>query len=162
MMRALRCSFANAALVALAAVGLAGCGDNPFQVIEETEFAASLGIDLATMEQLPSGVYIQEIVPGTGAVAMAGDIVTVNYRGWLADGTLFNDRADVEVQFQLVTGPDGVIPGFRDGIVGMLVGGTRLMVIPPDQAYADRGNGTLIPPGAILVFEVTLNAVETP
>ncbi len=150
----LRCSFA---VVALAAVGLGACGDgHPFQVIEETEFAASLGIDLATMEQLPSGVYIQEITPGSGAQAMAGDIVNVDYMGWLADGTLFNDFDAID--FSL----DGVVPGFRDGIIGMVVGETRLMVIPPEQGYGAAGNGSAIPPGAILVFQVTLNAVETP
>lgn len=142
--------------LALAVLGLAACGDDPFQVIEETEFAASLGVDLAAMERLPSGVYIQEEALGTGAEAMAGDIVTVDYMGWLADGTLFNDFDDVD--FSL----DGVIPGFRDGIIGMLVGGTRLIVIPPEQGYGAAGSGSAIPPGAILVFRVTLNAVETP
>ena len=157
MIRAVRWSTARVALMALAAVGLGACGDdNPFQVIEETEFAASLGIDLATMEQLPSGVYIEEITLGSGAQAMAGDIVNVDYMGWLADGTLFNDFDDID--FSL----DGFIPGFRDGIIGMLVGGTRLMVIPPDQGYGAAGSGSAIPPGAILVFQVTLNAVETP
>ncbi len=149
------------AVLVLATMGLTACGDdNPFQVIEETEFAASLGIDLASMEELPSGVYIQEIELGTGVEAMAGDMVDVDYVGWLADGTQF-DAFD-GAGFQLITGPGGVIAGFRDGIVGMLVGGTRLMVIPPDQAYGERGSGNVIPPGAILVFRVTLNAVETP
>ena len=161
MMRVVKGPSSAVTLVALAVLGFAACGDdNPFQVIEETEFAASLGIDLETMEELPSGVYIQEITMGTGAEALAGDLVNVNYQAWLADGTLFNDFDDIE--FQLITGPGGVIPGFRDGIVGMLEGGVRLMVIPPEQAYGAAGSGSTIPPGAILVFEVTLNAVETP
>ncbi|MDX1493698.1 MAG: FKBP-type peptidyl-prolyl cis-trans isomerase [Longimicrobiales bacterium] len=143
-------------LPVLALLVLAGCGDGetPFQVIEETEFAASLGIDLSTMEELPTGVYIQDIELGTGDEAMLGDVVNVDYIGWLADGTEFNNFTDFD--FSL----DGVIPGFRDGIVGMQAGGTRKMVVPPDQAYGSAGNGTLIPPGAILVFQVTLNSVS--
>lgn len=139
----------------LALLAFAGCGDSetPFQVIEETEFAASLGIDLATMEQLPSGVYIEEIELGTGETAEATDVVNVDYIGWLADGTEFNNFSDVE--FDLA----GVVSGFRDGIVGMQVGGTRKMVVPPEQAYGSAGNGSVIPPGAILVFQVTLNSV---
>lgn len=147
-----RAAFAVVALLVAAACG----DDNPFQVVTETEFAASLGIDLAAMEELPSGVYIQEIELGTGAEAMAGDNVNVNYQGWLADGTLFNDFDDVD--FSL----NGVIPGFRDGIIGMLEGGTRLMVVPPEQAYGSQGSGSIIPPGAILVFRVELNSTETP
>ncbi|MBT8488311.1 MAG: FKBP-type peptidyl-prolyl cis-trans isomerase [Gemmatimonadetes bacterium] len=161
MSRVARGSSTRVALAVVAVLGITACGDdNPFQVIEETEFAASLGVDLAAMEQLPGGVYIEEETDGTGAEAMAGDLVDVDYTGWLADGTQFDAFNGAE--FQLVTGPGGVITGFRDGIVGMLVGGTRLMVIPPDQAYGEQGSGSVIPPGAILVFRVTLNGVETP
>lgn len=149
----------GAALVAVTAIlALAACGDdNPFQVIEETEFAASLGVDLETMEKLPSGVYIQDIEPGTGDALVYGATMTVTYTGWLADGTEFDSGTFTDV---LLEG-QGVIDGFGQGVLGMQPGGTRLIVIPPELAYGEEGVG-IIPPGAILVFRVTLDDVILP
>jgi peptidylprolyl isomerase len=137
---------------------LAACGDdNPFQVIEETEFAASLGVDLETMEKLPSGVYIQDIELGTGDELVYEATMTVTYTGWLADGTEFDSGTFTDV---LLEGA-GVIDGFGQGVLGMQPGGTRLIVIPPEEAYGDRQVGA-IPPGSILVFRVTLDDLVLP
>lgn len=147
-------AFAVGALLTVAV--LAAC-DDPFQVITETEFAASLGVDLVMMEQLPGGTYIMDRVLGTGPELVFGSTMTVTYTGWLADGTEFDSGSFTQDYLE----QGGVIAGFREGILGMNEGGTRLLVIPPDQAYGDRQVG-IIPPGAILVFEVTLDAVIPP
>ena len=133
---------------------LAGCGDDPFQVIEEVDFAANLGIDLSMMQRTASGVYIQDMPVGTGAELVFGGSGRIGYTGWLADGTVFDENPD------FVFSMNGVVPGFADGLNGMLVGGTRLMVIPPALAYGAAGAGSDVPPGAILVFEVELLSVD--
>ena len=87
----------------------------------------------------------------SSGVAEADSMVTVAYEGRLEDGTVF-DRSD-RATFSLVR----TIPGFRDGVVGMAVGETRTFSIPPEEAYgANPPRGSIIPPNATLIFEVTL------
>lgn len=130
----------------------AGC-DDPFQVIEEVEFAASLGVDLSQMERLSNGVYIQDLVVGTGDTLVVGSMANVDYTGWLADGTQFDTGTFSFTSGS--TGDDRTISGFDAGTRGMRVGGTRRLIIPPEQGYGDRQSGP-IPAGSILIFEVDL------
>ena len=132
----------------------AACSD-PFQVIEEVVFDPSLGIDLAAMTLLPSGVYIEDMPVGTGDMAVLGSTATVNYTGWLVDGSEFD--SGLSVAFTLVSG--ALVDGFLDGMLGMQVGGTRRMIIPPEQGYGEAGRGS-VPGGAIMVFEVELLEVS--
>jgi FKBP-type peptidyl-prolyl cis-trans isomerase len=125
-----------------------------FQVIEETTFDASLEIDLALMTKLPSGIYIQDLVVGEGVEFVSGDIAEVAYQGWLSNGLLF-DQGD----FSFLSGNQEVIPGFELGVLGMKVGGTRRIIVPPELGYGANFVGA-IPPGSILVFEVDLLATQ--
>ena len=153
-----------AALVATTSVlTLTACGDdsNPFQVIEETEFAANLGIDLEQMDRLPSGVYVQDVTLGEGPELVDGATMTMTYTGWLADGTQFDSGTFTTTVIENPEPGEGLISGFTQGILGMRPGGTRLLVIPPEEGYGDQEYG-VIPAGSILVFEVTLDEVTVP
>ena len=100
---------------------------------------------------------------GTGAEAVAGRRVSVNYTGWLYDanaaqnkGRQFDSSAG-RGPFAFTLGRGEVIRGWDQGVVGMRVGGQRRLVIPPDLAYGALGAGNgVIPPNATLVFEVEL------
>jgi FKBP-type peptidyl-prolyl cis-trans isomerase FkpA len=104
-----------------------------------------------------------DLVAGTGAVANAGQAVTVTYAGWLYSdtaaenkGTQF-DASTTPVRFQLGA---GVIAGWSQGVPGMRVGGTRRLVIPPELAYGTTSPDiTRIPRNATLLFEITLVSV---
>ena len=139
-------------------VGLlvASCGD-PFapEIIEETDFAASLGIDLSKMTRTATGLYIEEIEVGTGRTAGAGDVATVSYTGLLSNAATFAAGT-----FSFTLGSGGVIPGFDEGVTGMRVGGTRRIVIPPELGYGNSGSGS-IPPGSILIFRIHLDALDS-
>ena len=145
-------------------VTAAACGSDPValdpqvldpQVIKEVEFAASLNIDLAQMEMLANGVYRQDLVVGTGDTLVFGVSAQVGHTGWLSDATVFSSGP-----FPFRLGTDPMIPGFEDGILGMLEGGTRRIIIPPALGYAnDPPPGSGIPQGAVLVFEVVLDSV---
>ena len=110
-----------------------------------------------------------DLVVGTGAEATAGSRVTVHYTGWLHDpsapeskGGKFDSSRDSGQPFSFALGAKQVIAGWDQGVQGMKVGGQRRLVIPPALAYGDRGAGGVIPPGAALVFDVELLAVQSP
>jgi len=108
----------------------------------------------------PSGLIIDELVVGTGAVAAAGQKVTVHYTGWLIDGTKFDSSKDRNDPFDFPLGAGRVIKGWDEGVAGMKIGGKRKLTIPPALGYGARGAGGVIPPNATLVFEVELLGVS--
>ena len=99
------------------------------------------------------GLKIWDVQTGTGAAVASGSTVTVYYTGWLAsNGTVFDSNRTAEpISFPL----SGVIQGWREGLVGMRVGGIRRPDIPAALGYGSSGAGS-IPPNADLVFEVKL------
>lgn len=102
---------------------------------------------------------------GTGADAVTGATLTVNYTGWLYDPTkteqkgLQFDSSAGRGPFGFVLGSGQVIAGWDRGIVGMKVGGQRRLVIPPSMAYGGTRSGP-IPPNATLVFDVELVSTQ--
>jgi len=115
----------------------------------------------------PTVLTISNDVPGTGAVAVSGSSVTVRYIGWLYDGTRADRKgpqfdvnaAPADPYALVLTTGTGNIPGFVNGVIGMAVGGTRTVTIPPDQAYGADGKSP-IPPNATLIFQLQLVSVK--
>ena len=119
------------------------------------------------VESSVTALETTDLVAGGGAEAVGGSRVTVHYTGWLHDpsapeakGTKFDSSFDAGQPFSFMLGQRQVIAGWDQGVQGMKVGGQRRLVIPPALAYGDRGAGGVIPPGAALVFDVELLAVE--
>jgi FKBP-type peptidyl-prolyl cis-trans isomerase FkpA len=98
----------------------------------------------------------QTTEPGDGATAVSGDEVEVHYTGWLVDGTKFDSSVDRDQTFKFKLGEGRVIKGWERGVLGMKVGETRELIIPPDLGYGKKGAGKVIPPDAVLLFEVRL------
>jgi peptidylprolyl isomerase len=107
-----------------------------------------------------SGLGYVEIVEGTGARPKPGDSVTVHYTGWLKSGQKFDSSVDRGQPLVFPLGRGRVIKGWDEGVGSMRVGGKRKLVIPAHLGYGDRGARGVIPPGATLIFEVELLAVE--
>jgi len=104
----------------------------------------------------PTDLQIQDITVGTGATAANGDVVTVNYVGAFLNGTIFDQGSLPPIQL----GAHQVIAGFEQGIVGMRVGGVRLLVIPSNLAYGANGVPGSIPPNTPLQFQIQLVSIQ--
>lgn len=104
---------------------------------------------------------------GTGEGITAGQIAVVQYTGWLYDasatdnkGKQFDSSRNGGQPFRFPVGTGQVIKGWDQGVAGMKVGESRRLVIPADLAYGESGAGGVIPPGATLVFDIDLIAIE--
>ncbi len=106
----------------------------------------------------PSGVVIEELTLGTGAVCRPGATVKVHYRGTLKNG---GKQFDSSLGGQPIDFPlRDLIEGWQHGIPGMKVGGKRRLTIPWSLAYGEAGYPPDIPARADLVFEIELLGVR--
>jgi len=133
-------------------------------------FIAACGGKPGAPPAAPAAVTALQTValkPGTGAAIAAGQTAVVQYTGWLYEagatdnkGKQFDSSLTQGQPFKFPLGTGSVIKGWDQGVVGMKIGESRRLIIPPDLAYGDNGAGGVIPPGATLVFDVDLVAIE--
>ncbi len=107
-----------------------------------------------------SGLKYVETTVGTGAVPTKGQTVEVHYTGTLENGKKFDSSRDRNQTFKFQIGTGQVIKGWDEGLSTMKVGGRRQLTIPPDLGYGARGAGGVIPPNAVLLFDVELIGVK--
>lgn len=109
-----------------------------------------------------SGLF-GEVQTGNGSQLTVNHKAAVYYKGWLTNGQLFDEsRADASGKLQpliFTLGEHKLIPGFEEGVNGMKVGGTRLIIVPPAVGYGAAGQGP-VPGNAVLIFEVQLLEVQ--
>ena len=106
-----------------------------------------------------SGLQYWDIKVGTAAEAKPGHKVKVDYTGWLTNGKKFDSSVGKQ-PFEFMLGAGQVIKGWDEGVAGMKVGGKRQLKIPADLAYGKRGAAGVIPPDAVLIFDVQLLGVD--
>lgn len=125
----------------------------------EAERAAKAGeLDklAAGFKATESGLRYQIIQKGSGKMASKGQQVSVHYKGQLADGTVFDSSYKRNEPLQFQVGVGQVIAGWDEGILLLNEGDKARLVIPSDLGYGSRGAGGVIPPDAVLVFDVEL------
>ena len=105
----------------------------------------------------PTALVAQPLIKGSGATVADGQTVTVNYSGWLWDGTAF-DSSWKGAKFTAPLTKGSIIDGWIKGLVGQTVGSQVLLVIPPDLGYKAQAQGS-IPANSTLVFVVDILGV---
>ena len=108
----------------------------------------------------PSGLTVIVTHRANGRRPQPGETVLVHYTGTLTDGTKFDSSYDRSEPIAFPIGKGRVIKGWDEGIAMLGVGDRAVLVIPPDLGYREKGAGNVIPPGATLVFVVTLVDVK--
>jgi len=107
------------------------------------------------------GVTIEKISPGDGKTfPKRGDTVTIHYVGTLSDGKKFDSSRDRGDPFVTKIGVGQVIKGWDEGVPQLSLGQKALLVVTPDFGYGARGFPPVIPPNAILRFEVELMKIN--
>lgn len=107
----------------------------------------------------PSGLQHRALHNGYGKRPKATDQVTVNYKGTLINGTVFDaTEPGLPAQFTV----NKLIPGWTEALQLMREGDEWELVIPANLAYGARGAGDAIPPNQTLVFDLTLISVAPP
>lgn len=111
----------------------------------------------------PKDLVTKDLKVGDGKTVGFKNGVMTFYTGWVYDGCAkdfkgkqFDSNEGNAVPFGFLVGVGKVIKGWDEGLLGMKEGGKRLLIIPADKAYGERGAGGVIPPNAPLVFEVQL------
>ena len=165
------------ALLAIAAIALAGCGGKKAR---EGGGGGSQGVPGLTLPPQDSDINVKPVIPkptgnppkalqvrdvlqGTRTAAETGDTLSVQYVGvaW-SSGRQFDSSWDRPGKkpfvFKLSAGQ--VIPGWDQGLVGMRVRGRRELVVPPDLAYGAQGQPPAIGPNETLIFVIDLKKVK--
>ncbi len=148
-------------IAAVAVVATMGClkGTEPTSSVTATDwtkvtFDTSLHIRLDSMVHTTANDYYKDISVGTGPAVTPGMTVTASYVAMLATA----QRFDSSSAFQFQVGVGRVIAGWDDMIPGMKIGGERLLVVAPENGYGPQGIPGVIPPNAVLVFDVTVKS----
>ena len=124
-----------------------------------------------TVKEIFDTVKITQTEPGEGRTAEFGDIVFMDFFGFCtsggpppfcSEGELFDASNLAGGDFFFTIGGGTVIPGFEQGVLGMQVGSSRSLLIPPNLAYGGSGVRNLIPPWQVIRFEVTLKEIVKP
>jgi FKBP-type peptidyl-prolyl cis-trans isomerase len=116
--------------------------------------------DKAGVKTTASGLQYEVISEGAGPMPKATDSVTVNYKGTLMDGTVFDSSYDRKEPVTFVL--NQVIPGWTEGVQLMKVGSKYKFYIPSALGYGERGAGNTIGPNTPLIFEVELISIGAP
>lgn len=129
----------------------------------KTEGAAFLEKNKAAegVKTTASGLQYKVVKEGTGKQPTEADMVTVNYKGTLIDGTVFDDSSK-HGSGEPATLPVALIKGWNEGLRTMKTGGKSIFYLKPDLAYGDQGAPPAIGPNAVLVFEIELIEVTPP
>lgn len=126
-------------------------------VLRSTESSPNDPFDSYAMNDDSQVLAIKDEIIGEGDGVKADNILSVDYTGRLmANGKIFDSG-----KFEFKLGEGRVMPGWEQGLIGLQVGGKRILRIPPSLGYGAKGAGSTIPPNSDLEFEIELNRIDS-
>lgn len=157
-------------VLVLVALWLRGAPERTMEVPDETTSLESTTGAAPTQNTAPTpatnkvttinNMKIEVVQEGNGEEVKNGQTAVVHYVGKLTDGTIFDASERRGEPFEFPLGAGMVIKGWDQGVLGMKVGEKRILTIPSELGYGERGAGNVIPPNATLIFEVTLVGIK--
>ncbi|AEI38295.1 MAG: FKBP-type peptidyl-prolyl cis-trans isomerase [Zymomonas mobilis subsp. pomaceae] len=157
--RALRTPLCTVALLSVAGATLAIAGTSaPLQLALSPEKFLAKNEQVKGVQKTASGLQYKVIKLGNGPQPNASDMVSIDYQGSLTDGTVFDSTAR-NGGTPMVMPVSKVIPGFSEALQLMKQGSEYRFWIPPHLGYGAEGAGNVIPPNAVLVFDIKLISV---
>lgn len=112
-----------------------------------------------TAQRLPSGLYYIITKEGTGDAPLPYQMVSVDYKGYLLDGTVFDNSFERGQPISFPLGVGQVIPGWDQGLMLFKPGAEGKLLVPSYMAYGERANER-IPANSVLVFDIHLVDVK--
>lgn len=106
-------------------------------------------------KQSVTGLYYVITEAGTGAKPSTSSNVTVAYKGYFTNGSVFDQSIADGISFNL----NQVIAGWTEGLTYFNEGGIGILLIPSRLAYGNAGRGS-IPGGAVLIFDIALKSIN--
>jgi len=116
-------------------------------------------VDSTLFKTTPSGLKYAIITQGEGPAVEAGKVVTVQYSGYLIDGTLFDSSVERDEPIQFVVGQGQVIPGWDEGMLLLKKGDKARFIIPPQLGYGDM-QLEKIPANSTLIFDTEIIDIQ--
>ncbi|MCL5128867.1 MULTISPECIES: FKBP-type peptidyl-prolyl cis-trans isomerase [unclassified Algibacter] len=153
----------NTLLIVFALILFTSCGSDDttsntykdYTVENDAEILAYIAENNLTAQKSSTGLYYVINTQGTGTQPTSADNVTVAYKGYFTNGTVFDESDETGISFNL----NQVIPGWTEGITYFNEGGSGMLLIPAHLAYGSYNyNG--IPAGSVLIFDISLLAVN--
>jgi FKBP-type peptidyl-prolyl cis-trans isomerase len=105
--------------------------------------------DAASIKKLS----VKDLKVGSGAKITKDSTYSAYYIGWNPKGKVFDQSIDGKKLKAPIKGGN-LIEGWNEGVIGMRIGGVRLLSIPADKAYGEQGSGKDIPANTPLKFIV--------
>jgi FKBP-type peptidyl-prolyl cis-trans isomerase len=114
--------------------------------------------EVAPEPELGPQVDIKDVKPGSGDAAVSkGDTVVISYQLALTKNP--NQKVESASSFSFNVGGGDVIKGMDAAVLGLKVGGSRIVKIPWQLGYGKRGSGSDVPPESDLTFKITLISI---
>jgi len=123
-------------------------------------FALSCLLTVAVAQRSQLKIDVTKSVVNCANKSRAGDKLHMHYTGTLQDGNTFDSSIPRGEPLVFTLGAGQVIKGWDQGLLNMCVGEKRVLTIPPHLGYGSRGAGGVIPPNAVLTFDVQLLEIE--
>ncbi len=116
-------------------------------------------VEALSFQTTDSGLQYHDLEVGSGDSPEEGAIIEAHFTGWLMDGTMFESTVPQEQTRMFPMGHPNVPPGWNEGLETMKVGGSRLLIMPPELAYGNRSVGP-IPPNSTIVYRIDLIGIQ--